>query len=90
MSTLEVTSVSSRGQIVIPNSIRAELHLETGDKLVVISDGANILLKKIESPAKKDFTKLIEQSRQFAESVGMNQTEVANIIKEVRLETKKR
>lgn len=90
MSTLEVTSVSSRGQIVIPNSIRAELHLETGDKLVVISDGGNILLKKIEAPAKKDFSKLIEKSRQFAESTGMKQSDVADMLKEVRLEKKKR
>lgn len=90
MSTVEVTSVSSRGQVVIPNSIRAELHLEAGDKLVVISDGDNILLKKIEAPAKKDFRKLIEKSRQFAESVGMKQSDVTDMIKEVRLEKKRR
>jgi AbrB family looped-hinge helix DNA binding protein len=90
MSTLEVTSVSSRGQVVIPNSIRAELHLETGDKSVVISDGGNILLKKIEAPAKKGFRELIEESRQFAESTGMKQSDVTDMIKEVRLEKKKR
>ena len=90
MSTLEVTSVSSRGQVVIPNSIRAELHLETGDKLVVFSDGDNILLKKIEIPAKKDFKKLIEASRQFAENAGMKQSDVTDMINEVRHEKKNR
>ena len=36
MSILDVTSVSTRGQVVIPNEIRENMHLEPGTKLIEI------------------------------------------------------
>ena len=42
-----VTTVSSKGQVVIPKTIREQLNLESGRPLVVFSDGSNILLKPI-------------------------------------------
>ena len=45
MDSLEITSLSTKGQIVIPRSIRNQLNLDTGDKLIVVCDGTNILLK---------------------------------------------
>ena len=36
MNTVEVTSVSSKGQVVIPQDIRNELYLESGSKLIVV------------------------------------------------------
>ncbi len=89
MSTLEITSLSSRGQVVIPNNIRDELHLTTGDKLAVISDGTNILLKKIEAPKTEDFKQLIDASRRFADEVGMKESDVDDLIKEFRAEKKR-
>lgn len=84
MNTLEITSVSSRGQVVIPNNIRSELHLETGDKLAVISDGKNILLKKVEPPKQEDFKSLIKESRKYTKEAGVKKSDVAKAIKEVR------
>ena len=46
----EVTSVSSKGQVVLPKAIRDEMDLDTGSKLVVFTDGKNILLKPISVP----------------------------------------
>jgi antitoxin PrlF len=84
MSTLEITSLSSRGQIVIPNNIRSEMNLHTGDKMVVISDGDNILLKKVEAPKPEDFKKLLKNSREYAQSVGLKKSDLKNGLKEVR------
>lgn len=50
MISTEVTSLSSKGQVVIPDKIRKQLGLVTGTKLIVISDGANLLLKPMEEP----------------------------------------
>ncbi len=44
MNTLDVTTMSSKGQVVIPTDIRKELGLLTGVKLMVLTDGANLLL----------------------------------------------
>lgn len=38
----EVTSVSSKGQVVLPKTIRDALSLDTGSKLIVVTDGDNI------------------------------------------------
>jgi len=43
MNNFEVTNVSTKGQIVIPTSIREKLNLTPGVKIIVIQDGENIL-----------------------------------------------
>ena len=48
MSAVEITSLSSKGQIVIPSSIRNDLKISAGDKFAIISDGENILLRPVE------------------------------------------
>ena len=40
----DVTAVSTKGQIVLPKSIRDSLSLVTGARLMVLCDGENILL----------------------------------------------
>ena len=55
MPILEVTSLSSKGQVVIPNEIREKMHLEPGTKMIVIQDGDNILLKPIKAPRMDQF-----------------------------------
>lgn len=43
---VKTTIVSSKGQIVIPEEIRADLKIKKGTKLVVIEKGNAIILKK--------------------------------------------
>ena len=38
MSELATTKLSSKGQVVIPESIRLSLNLHSGDQFVVIAD----------------------------------------------------
>ena len=59
MDTLEITSLSTKGQIVIPRSIRNQLNLDTGDKLIVVCDGTNILLKPVLMPSMSEFKTLV-------------------------------
>ncbi len=44
MDQIEITRVSSRGQIVIPINMRGDL--KEGDKLLIIRKGDEIILKK--------------------------------------------
>ncbi len=55
MISTEVTSLSSKGQIVIPDNIRKQMGLSSGSKLIVITDGTNLLLKPIEEPKVETF-----------------------------------
>jgi len=59
MAQIDITRMSSRGQVVIPLELRKDF--EEGDKLVVIRNGGQLILKKTE-----DFDKNIEEDLEFA------------------------
>lgn len=88
MISTEVTSLSSKGQIVIPDKIRKQLGLTTGSKLIVITDGSNLLLKPMEEPKLETFKKLIEESRKFAKKEKLKKTDIKKSIEEVRSESR--
>jgi AbrB family looped-hinge helix DNA binding protein len=84
MIKTEVTSLSSKGQVVIPDRIRKEMGLTTGSKLMVITDGTNLLLKPVEEPKMEVFKKLIEESRKFAKKEKLEKADVEKAIKDIR------
>ena len=59
MENISITKISSKGQVVIPQEMRK--HLQEGDKLVVMKNKNQIILKKVE-----DFSKNIEEDLEFA------------------------
>ena len=87
MSTLEITSVSTKGQVIIPATTRHELGLQAGSKLMVLTDGTNILMKPISPPKKEVFQTLLDKSRKLAESMDMKESDINAIIKQVRNES---
>lgn len=54
-----ITKISSKGQIVIPKEMRK--NLKKGDKLVIIKNKNQLILKKME-----DFDKNLEEDLEFA------------------------
>ena len=57
----QILTVSSKGQISLPVSIRKLLSIDTGDKLVAYTSGDVIMLKALKLPSAKEF----EASREF-------------------------
>lgn len=80
METFEITTLSSKAQVVIPGNIRKELKVKEGTKFAVISDGENILLKKIETPVLKEFKNLIEKSRKAIQNKNIKKEDLPKII----------
>ena len=80
----EVTSVSSKGQVVLPKTVRDALSLDAGSKLVVLTDGENILLKPIIAPSLDEFESLMKESQKWAEEVGMTEEDIDDAISAVR------
>ncbi len=58
-----ITSLSTRGQIVIPQKIREELGLLEGEKFLVRGKKDTIILKKLEAPSLKGLDKLFTSSK---------------------------
>jgi AbrB family looped-hinge helix DNA binding protein len=49
----EVTTISEKGQVVIPQSIRRELGIKPKNKFLVYGRGDTIVMKKLELPSLK-------------------------------------
>ncbi len=80
----DVTALSSKGQVVLPKAIRDALALSPGSRLMVFSDGDNILLKPIKQPDISEFNMLMDKANKWAQDVGMTETDITDAIKEVR------
>ena len=80
----EVTALSSKGQIVLPKTLRDTMSLETGCKFLILTDGENILLKPVQEPNIKEFDKLIKESKAWAKEVRMQEIDISAAIKAVR------
>ena len=59
MAEIDLTKMSSKGQIVIPREMRKEFY--EGEKFVIIKAGKQLILKSV-----KDFDENIEEDLEFA------------------------
>lgn len=59
MKGIAVTKISSKGQVVIPQEMREDL--KEGDKLVIIKNDDQIILKKVDK-----FSEALEEDLEFA------------------------
>lgn len=84
MEAIEVTKLSSKGQVVLPQAIRDRLRLETGAKFVVIGEGDIVILKKLEVPARDQLKQLLKESKAYARRTGLKRSDVSKAIKQVR------
>ncbi len=84
MENIEITSVSSRGQVVIPQSLRSRLKIHEGEKFVIIGEDNTIVLKKLEMPSFSGIDKLLKKTREFAKKKGLKEADVSEAISEAR------
>ena len=84
MEKIEITCMSSKGQVVIPMGIREQLGLKEGEKFFVFSEDDSVLLKRIAAPAIKSFDRLLQKTQQFAKEKGITKKDVENAIKKAR------
>jgi len=84
MPILEVTSVSTRGQVVIPNDIRDNMNLKPGTKMIIIQEGDNILLKPIKTPRMSQFDKIIAIGDKVRNELNLKESDVDKAINNLR------
>jgi AbrB family looped-hinge helix DNA binding protein len=85
MKKIEITRLSSRGQVVIPKNLREGL--EEGTPFVVSKNGDVIVLKKIPiDKAWEEFNKIFEKNRKIVKKTGLKPSDVPKIIQRIRRE----
>ena len=82
--SIDVLTLSSKGQIVLPAGVRKSMSLRNGDKLVMYSEGDVIMLKPIQLPTEEEFKAQLDEAQKWAASVGYKEGDVNSIIKETR------
>lgn len=82
----DVATISTKGQIVIPQHIRDELDLEEGSQLVISRLDDFVLLKKVNIPdPKEEFRKLASLGKTHAKKLGLkSEDDVVRMIHEGR------
>jgi AbrB family looped-hinge helix DNA binding protein len=84
MQVLATTRMSSKGQVVIPETIRRRLKLEEGVQFVVVGNADVIILKAIAVPDLGEFDALIQQARKQAKEAGLKQKDIQSAIAKAR------
>ncbi len=84
MDTIATTRMSSKGQVVIPETIRKQLNLKEGAQFVVVGEGDVVILKAISTPDVDSFETLIQQARRQAEAAGLKRGDIAKAVSKAR------
>jgi AbrB family looped-hinge helix DNA binding protein len=84
MDTIATTRMSSKGQVVIPETIRKRMNLKEGVQFVVVGEGDVVILKAISTPDVEPFDLLIQQARQQAETAGLKRVDIAKALANAR------
>ena len=85
---LETVRMSSKGQIVIPQAMREELHADEGTLFMAMRNGDTIILKKIETPSKEELIKrlhsMAKEGRARLEARGVKEEDIPGIVERSR------
>ncbi len=84
MESMQITTMSSRGQIVIPQALRDVLALGEGAKFLILGEGDTIILKRLEVPSTDELRALLAHSRQIAKKGKLKKSDLKKVIAQER------
>ena len=84
MEKLEIACVSSRGQMVIPQKVREDMHIQDGEKFAVIWHGDTMIFKRIDKPSIEGFKALLDRLSERARAAGITPKDVEDAIRKAR------
>ncbi len=84
MSDVATTKMSSKGQVVIPESIRRQLNLKAGSRFVVVGEKDVVILKSISPPSLDEFDDLIAEARKKGKQAGIKKSDISDSILKAR------
>ncbi|MDO8628345.1 MAG: AbrB/MazE/SpoVT family DNA-binding domain-containing protein [Nanoarchaeota archaeon] len=78
---IELGTISARGQIAIPTSIRKHLNLEEGTKVLFYLNNNTLIIKKV---MPKTFTEITQPMKEAAKTAGITEKDLDTIMKKQR------
>lgn len=84
LAEVEMTKMSSRGQIVIPQSLRNEMRLSEGEAFAIARSGDSLILKRIKKPSREEiiagWRKFNAEGQKIVKKLGIKEKDVDKII----------
>lgn len=80
---MEMSRMSSKGQVTIPKSVRERLNLKEGDKVAFIEENGKITITKASTLS---FNRLANEIARMAEEKGITEEDLLKDLKRVRKE----
>ena len=84
MRASATTTLSSKGQVVIPEEIRERLGLKAGAQFVVLGDRDIIIFKILTPPAMSEFAALVGRTRRAAKQAGLTRADLSKAVSRAR------
>lgn len=82
---VDMVTVSSRGQVSIPSDIRKESGIEEGAKLLVMSRGDSILMKRVRpSVVEKDLEEVLKPLWKESKEKGLEDEDTEKLVQGAR------
>lgn len=85
---VETTKMSSRGQVVIPENIRAVVYASEGTLFAVAGSKDTIVLKKIGMPSReeliRDLEDIAKEGRKRLEITGLKESDIPGMVQKSR------
>ena len=85
---VEMIKMSSRGQIVIPQGIRAEICASEGTMFAVVSGRDSIVLKKVATPSKEELIcelkEIAKEGKKRLEAKDIKEADIFRIVDKSR------
>jgi antitoxin PrlF len=80
---MEISRMSSKGQVIIPRSVRERLNLQEGDKIVFMEENGKFTITKASTLS---FNHLANEIAQMAEKKGITEEDMLEELERVREE----
>jgi AbrB family looped-hinge helix DNA binding protein len=84
VETVATTKMSSRGQVVIPESVRKELGLKPGSQFIVMGSRGVVILKAITPPSMAEFDNLIAEARKAGRRARLRRGDIRTAVASAR------
>ncbi len=85
----EITTISERGQVVIPQSLRKEMGIKPRTKFLVFGRGDMVIMKRLELPdVKKEWAEIFEAMDK--KGISLSEREIQKEIEASRKERRSR
>jgi AbrB family looped-hinge helix DNA binding protein len=85
---VETIRMSSKGQIVIPQDIREELHAKEGTVFAVIGGKDTVILKRVAVPSNEDLIKelaaIAREGKERLQKKGIKESDIPKIVEKSR------